>query len=394
MPEFTDDGIQIENLTEITNDISSGLRGIYGQDISLDSDSPDGQRVGITAKLIADVQLALLALYNSLDADLAAGVSLQRMSKISGITQRAPTKSSWDLTIDASQPLTLPTNYAVLDDLGQTWEIVNPGDIPAGPTIRTFLAQDFGPVSNVAGAQLTQAVVVRGVTSVTAPSTPLIGSDEETTQEFRIRRAQSVQNPSYTTTGGLYARISNTVAVTDAQVYENDTNDYDPVLDLNAHSLWVIVEGGAVQDIAEVIAKNRTAGVGLKGTIDTNYVEKRVRPDGTDFDVVHPVRFDRPTIASLYVKVNATRKNPTQPVDIALIAERIADTIYNIGGPAVATEIYARAYGDEPNAANFYLTSLVISDDDVTYVDTELTPSLNGKFEIDTSNVDVTEIIP
>ncbi|OQY25514.1 MAG: hypothetical protein B6244_14960 [Candidatus Cloacimonetes bacterium 4572_55] len=63
--EFTPDGIKIQTYEEIFDFLAEGYRAIYGVDINLDQDSPDGQRVGIEAKARLDIQTFALALYNS-----------------------------------------------------------------------------------------------------------------------------------------------------------------------------------------------------------------------------------------------------------------------------------------------------------------------------------------
>ena len=48
--EFTPDGVEIETFDEIYNRVAQGLKDIYGADIDLSQETPDGQRVGIIVK--------------------------------------------------------------------------------------------------------------------------------------------------------------------------------------------------------------------------------------------------------------------------------------------------------------------------------------------------------
>ena len=56
LPKFTPDGIQVQTFQEIYDELAAGYRSIYGEDINLDPDSPDGQRVAIEAQLVLDAQ--------------------------------------------------------------------------------------------------------------------------------------------------------------------------------------------------------------------------------------------------------------------------------------------------------------------------------------------------
>ena len=48
-PRFTPDGIQVQTFQEIYDELAAGYRVIYGEDINLEPNSPDGQRVAIEA---------------------------------------------------------------------------------------------------------------------------------------------------------------------------------------------------------------------------------------------------------------------------------------------------------------------------------------------------------
>lgn len=389
---FTPDGVEIDTLAEIVEELEARYKAIYGPDINTDQDSPDGQRIGIEAKARADVQAFALALYNSFDPDFATGQRFRSIIKLAGITLRPATRSSWDIEVTTDRPVTLTEGYTIEDDVNQQWFVPADVSIPPGTTTVTFLASNFGAVTGLTGAALTQATVVLGVTSLTATVDATVGAEEETVVEARQRRRRSVRNPAYSTTGSLFARLANTAGVTDVQVYENDTKTDDPVTGIDANTIWCIVEGGTQSDIAETMAKNKTGGTGMRGAVEQLYTETRTRPDGSTFTVPHLMRFDRPTLTPIYVNVTATRKNASDPVDTVLIAQRLAATRFLIGENAVASELYDVAYGDDD--PNFVLTDLEISDDDVTFTDGRLASALDGKYTIAASDVTVTEVTP
>jgi len=99
------------------------------------------------------------------------------------------------------------------------------------------------------------------VLSVTNPLAAVVGIDEETDQELRVRRNRSLETPQSSSTGRMFTALANLPNVTDVAVYENDT-DVTDADDIPAHSLWVVVEGGAVADIVETMVKNRPGARG------------------------------------------------------------------------------------------------------------------------------------
>lgn len=61
MPDIIDEnGLQVKTFDEILQELKDGLRAIYGNDINLDQNSPDGQMVGIIAQVATDLRELLV----------------------------------------------------------------------------------------------------------------------------------------------------------------------------------------------------------------------------------------------------------------------------------------------------------------------------------------------
>ena len=389
-PTIDASGITIQSFDEILAELVAGYQAIYGVDINLSQESPDGQRVAIEAKSRADMQAFGLWIANNFDPDFARGIFQAKIAKLSGVFPRPATRSFWDLTGTFSRVLTLDTGYQITDDLGQLWELPAPVIVPIGTSPITFQATDFGSVTGLTGAVFTPVTVVLGVTGFTAAVDAEPGKDEETDEEFVQKRNLSLENPAFSTTNSLAARLLNTAGVTDARVYDNDSDVYDPINDLDAHSIWAVVEGGTIDDIMQVLLSQKTGGAGIKGAIEASIPETLTRPDGSTFVVYQIRRFDRPVMVPIYVTLTATRRNPLVPVDVALLKQKIAAYKFYIGTPLEASALYCPAYtaGDD-----FILTLMKISDDNITFIDGSLAPDPGSKFEIVVANITVTEVV-
>lgn len=389
-PTIDANGITIQSFDEILAELVAGYQAIYGVDINLSQESPDGQRVAIEAKSRADIQAFALWIANNFDPDFARGIFQAKIAKLSGIFPRPATRSFWDLSVVSTRVVTLPTGYQISDDLGQLWELPAPVILPVGTTAITFQATDFGSVTGLTGAVFTPVTVVLGITGFTAAVDAEPGKDEETDEEFVQKRNLSLENPAFSTTNSLAARLLNTAGVTDAYVYDNDDDVYNALWDLNAHSIWAVVEGGTIDDIMQAMLFQKTGGTGIKGAIEASIPETLTRPDGSTFVVIQVRRFDRPVVTPIYVTLTATRRNPLVPVDIVLLKQKIAAYKFYIGTPLEASALYCPAYtaGDD-----FILTLMKISDDNITFVDGSLSPDPGSKFEIDAANITVTEVV-
>lgn len=389
-PQFTANGVIIQTFEEIFTELADGYRSIYGQNINLDQDSPDGQRVRAEAKVRHDMQQFCLATANGFDPDLAVGVAFQKLAKLINIYPRPATRSQWDLIVTASRNLTLSAGYTVRDELGQNWTLTNSVNILSGANTVTFFAEQYGDVSGDTGAVINQQTIVLGVTSIAASADAVHGLDEETPEQFKLRRSQSTANLGFSVSGKLFSSLAAIAGVTDLVIYENKTDTYDPEKDLNANSLWAVVEGGSVSAIVETLTKQRTAGCDTKGSVSGVYAETLTRPNGTTFTINHVMEFDRPTNVDLHIRFNYKRKNPMQPVDEDFIRNSLAAEYYGIGQQQQAADLYDTALiaGD-----NYVVTDLEISLDGITWTDANLTPGFDGKFVVDALNVTITEIV-
>lgn len=389
-PQFTQAGVEIETFQEIYDILADGYRAIYGNDINLDPDSPDGQRVAIEAQHVLDLQSFGGYLYTQFDPDFAIGQALNMIIKLAGITRRPATRSQVDVTVTTDRALTLPSGYTVEDDLGQKWLTLSTFSASTGANTVTLFAENFGAVDADPVTVTEPVTVVIGVLSVSNPAAATVGIEEETDEELRIRRNRSLETPQSSSIGRLFTALSNLANVTDLAVYENDTDTTDSD-GIPAHSLFVIVEGGATDDIVETMAKNKTGGKGMLGTVTGTWSETVIRPDGSEFVFIHEMTFDRPTVTSIEVRLNATRKDASVPVDTALIAEKIAEKSLNIGENLLANDLYRNAF---EAGSGFIPTDLEISDDGVVWTDGRLISDLDEKYTIDAADVTVTEIIP
>lgn len=390
-PQFTPDGIQVQTFQEIYDELAAGYRVIYGDDINLDLNSPDGQRVAIEAQLVLDAQSFGALEYNQRDPDFALGQSLNSIIKLSGITRRPATRSQVDVTVVTDRPLTLPIDYAVEDDLGQSWSTLAVRPLSAGTTTVTLFALAFGATAADSGTIVNPVTVVIGITSVTNPASATVGIDEETDQELRVRRNRSLETSQSSSTGRMFTALANLPNVTDVAVYENDTDTTDSD-SIPAHSLFVVVEGGAVADIVETMTKNKTGGKGMVGSVTGTFSEVFTRPNGTTFTIVNTMTFDRPTDVPLLVRLNATFVDASQPIDDVRIQQEIAKQVFGIGDNLKAGQLYILAF----NAGkNFIPTDLEISrDGGSTYTAGQLLAGLDEKFSIAIDDVTVTEVVP
>lgn len=378
-------GITIQTLPEIIDDITLEFKSIYGESINIDQNTPDGQLIGILAKLDADIQEQLVAIYNSFDPDAAVGQSLHKLIKLSGLTRNPATRSTVTLSMVLSKTVVFPSDYTVKDTVGQEWVIALDQTLTAGTHSVDFYAKEWGDISSGVGTITEPVTIIDGVTSFSNPLSSVSGSNEEDDVSLRVRRRRSVEKPSFSTIGGLIARLLDIDGVSDAKVYENRTSVYDATRAINPHTIWCIVDGGLTSTIAEAVIKEKTAGVDYKGVVSGTFVETFTRADLTTFTYTHDMKFDRPNIVNPYIRLTATTVSGV--VDPALIKQSLAGRAYKIAEDITVTALYSNVY---QAGTNFIASALEVSYDGITWVSTTLNAGYDDKFVIDITRITVT----
>jgi len=385
---INENGLIIDDFNTIYTRLSDKFRLIYGQDINLEQNSPDGQLLGIISNEIYDLQTLVLHIYNSFDPDLAQGVELNKLLKLIAQTRRASTKSIVDIEIVANANVTLPSTYTIIDENKNEWVINAETTLTTGTHTVSFNAANFGAIEASANTINEVVTVFPEITSVNNPLPAEIGRDEESDVLLRKRRNNLLSVNANSTIASIYSKLFLLDTVTDAVIYENATDTYDSAKDLNAHTLWVIVDGGAVDEIAKIIATDKTIGCDLKGSIEDDYIETFLKADGTTRNMTHTVRFDRPSEIPLYIKLTVTKRLPTDLIDTDAIKNKLVEKKYNINEKATATELYAYVYSA---GGTFIASDLEISKDDVTYGNTA-TNDYDEKFVISINSITITEV--
>lgn len=333
-------GLQTDSYDELLAYYTAQFQAIYGSDINLASDTPDGQWMNIIIQTTLDLLNLVTQVYNGFDPDLAVGNVLDQRVAINGIQRQGGTYTITPVTlvtnastnlygIDQSGTPTSQPVYTVADNAGNQWLLQTTQlGIAAGTYILNFQAQNAGAVLTVPNSITVPVSVVLGVVSINNPTTYLsLGQNEETDAALRIRRQQSVSQASQGYLKGLLAQLLNITGVTAAFVYENtgDAPDGDGV---PGHSIWVIVSGtGTSAAIAQAIYDKRNAGCGMYGS--TSYVITQV--DGSPFIVY----WDSVVTQNLFIQFTVTSINGVTAPNIAAIRAGLA----NLVKPGVYQEV-------------------------------------------------------
>ena len=328
-------GLVTQSLEEIKEDLITKFKSIYGQDINVEQNSPDGQWINILAQEKKDILDLFTTFYNNLDPDRVVGIPQQILYKLNGLSIKTYTYSYVYINVTTTESVILQgldddienldgSGYTVRDTNGNRWILASTTDLTAGKHLLNFRSADLGSITALPNTISIMETVLKGVAEVNNPANNYItGNSGETTAEFRLRRNQSMAVPSQGFDESTQSQMLTLETVKECKVYDNRSNEV--VNGIPAHGVWVIVRGGLPQEIGRVIYNNLPPGIPMKGN-----EQVIIQKINGDLEIIY---YDIAKPANLYVR--ATIKNFTDSdIDEDYLKQQLAESEYQIAEQA------------------------------------------------------------
>jgi uncharacterized phage protein gp47/JayE len=257
-----------------------------------------------------------------------------------------------DLVGEAGTPI--PAGV-VKDANGNLWSLpFNLVIPPSGTLTETATAQQAGAISAIAGAVNIPYTIIAGWQSVTNPAAAIPGEAVEMDAVLRRRQAQSTSLPSQTPLGSILAAVANSGGIGRFAIYENSTKTTDSN-GQPGNSVAVVVEGGDVTTIAQVIEQKKAPGTGTYGTTSVTVTDPAGIPITINFFELTEV----PIYAAITIKALTGYVASTGTALVAALSSFIASLA--IGEKVYLNWLYGPAgLSGEALGLTFAITSLTI----------------------------------
>lgn len=214
---------------------------------------------------------------------------------------------------------------------------------------------------------------VAGWQAVNNPVAATTGRDRERDEVLLARRNESIQIGASTTTGAIVGAVRQVLGVTDAVNFPNNTAVTDANGTLRQH-VWVIVDGGDDQDVADSLYSKVAAGIGYRGAESVLVTDPISEQE-------FAVKFDRPTPVYPTIGIDVSVGSGA-PVDVTgaiktaleSIALRIGETLF-----------YSRLFCPVNNVGG-----VIVQDIEVNLAKLNIVPAPDERIIILASNITVT----
>ncbi len=291
-------GFERKRLDQLLSELNAEMQAIFGSNLNLDPQSPDGQVNGVIAESQANLWEIAEQVYNSFNPSSATGVSLSNLVQLNGITRKAATFSTVAVDVTGNNGTVIPAGSLVSTvDVGDQFAIDADITIALGVGSGTATAVNAGEINAFAGTLTVIDTPVFGWDTVNNPTDANPGENEETDAELRRRRQLSFASGSVAQIESMLSAILSIINVESAIVYENDTTTTNPDGVPRQH-VAAVVEGGTDADIAQALFDNKAAGIGTHGAVTVPVIDSQ--------GISHDISFDRPVLVDIYVDVTVT----------------------------------------------------------------------------------------
>ena len=154
MPAILDStGLTIQPLSEIKTEMEQEFRDQFGQGVDLGPETLEGKIIGIMAERYSLLQQLAQAEYDAHNPDSASGVSMERLSSMTGVVRNAATRSTVNLYLAGTPSTPIPAGtLAAVDGTGEQFQ--------------TLVLASLGLIGEITIAAGTPGIAITSITRV------------------------------------------------------------------------------------------------------------------------------------------------------------------------------------------------------------------------------------
>lgn len=308
---------------EITKDINASFISVFGDQFDVSPSSPDGQVIGITANLMANLWQQIEAAYNAYVPSNAFGVGLDKLCELNGVIRITNQPTTVAITFSGSDGTAIPKGYIVKTSDGLEFATIVDSVIP---TVVTAECTTSGPIFIAANEVNVLTDAIQGLSSATNLEPGITGIEVEDDPALRNRREALVINSGTSSVEAIYSgiRTLNLPYVSIIENFESTTVNGIP-----PHSFVTVVEGGTPEEISQILFDNKPLGVRAYGDINTTIYDSK--------GFGHVIGISRPAPVDIDIICNLTKLSGASLDTLALVQDGLVKHINSLN---IASDVF------------------------------------------------------
>ena len=268
MATITSEGVTPTSLAAYRTILENRYRQAFGDDLSLDAETPVGQIIGIEALANAEIDEIVVNYVNGFSTSHAVGRQLDDLVSLLRIARQGATNSTLTLRLSGVAGTTVHAGSRARSSEGTEWATDADATIASSGTIdAAATAVSEGAITAAVNTITTIVTLIAGWETVTNTTAAIPGRDSESDLSLRTRYRSSTSRLANGPIDAIRAALID-AGVTRLRVVPNDTGADSTVqsVTINAHTILCIVQSGTDADIADAIERSKGLGTGTSGT--------------------------------------------------------------------------------------------------------------------------------
>lgn len=390
---ITNRGVVVPDTADLRSAVESEWREAFGQDLVVTPDTPQGVLITAETESRDAVARNNADLANQINPDIAGGIFLDAIWRLTRGSRRPATRSLITGAILGGVPNTIVPagSLAAVEVSGDQFRTISTVIIgPTGTTTANLESVEFGAIAAGPGQLVNVATAVLGWEAITNPTSAALGRLEESDIASRRRRRQTLALQGASLPEAIMSRVSSLEGVRSIAFRENVSNTEQTIdgVVMAPHSVYVAVDGGDPAQIAGALLESKSTGAAWNGNTQVDIIDPFSGQVST-------VKFETPSAVQIFARVTA-RFNGLDAQTIipdAIMAyaagELEGDDGFSVGNPINPFELAGAINQVEPR---IFVAKVELSTDGITYSTNEIPISLQQVARISPSSVTVVQL--
>lgn len=286
----TANGFVRKPLSVIIANLNSKFQAKFGAAFDVSPESPDGQVIGVVADEIDSCWEQAQYGFNAYRPGSTEGVGLDSICELTGTIRyvNRPTRVTCEFG-GTTGTVVLAGAVVSSASTGLKFKSLTDVTIPGDVTVECMTIGEYYVAPNTI-TTIDPSSAKSGWTSVNNPDVGITGVSYESDPSLRARRDKTTVSQGTSTTEAIYSALSD-LDLDYVRIRDNDTGA--PINSQPAGTIFVVVDGGTLNDIARRIYDNKTGGVPTYGSQAVTIKDSKGYP--------HVVKFSRSSAQTIYV---------------------------------------------------------------------------------------------
>ncbi len=387
---ITSSGVIVPDTDTILAEVQAEWQSVFGADLDLTPSTPQG--LMITAETLSRIGIARnnADIANQINPNIATGIFLDAIAALSGLTRTVATHTTVTATITGTSGTIIYSGARAETTAGDLFECTASTTIPISGIIDVpFQSVDTGAIPCAISTLTVITDAILGWATITNSAAGVLGVPGQSDTSFWLDRKNTLALQGISTNEAIISALYAINGVQSLSYRENvaSTTQIIDGITMIAHSIYVCVNGGTDNDIAQALLKNKTAGAGYNGTTSVATIDA---VSGQSYTI----SFDRPTpipvLSRITVRLIGATGDPTDT-----IKQRVVDYAnglvsgeagFVVGGSVSPFELSGAAMGI---AGVYVVLSEIALVSTAIYQTTEIAVAINEIATITLSSVSV-----